>query len=237
VAVYVDDASIPARVPNGRVVHGSRWSHLFADTQRELHEFAAKLALRRSYFQPGQPRGDGSPSPHWHYDLTAGKRQQAIRLGAQPVTAREAIEIIAAREARAEQTLMSDEAAHTAGLAFQAGEYARAARWLDSARLADPSRAPLWHEYGQRVAGAARARAREVTGPDDPRPLYEIVAARLKAAGIGPNEHALKFTQAWNAQRFAAAQQEQPEPGPGGQQSGFEPLPEPGDGAEREATS
>jgi len=84
VAVYVDNASFPARVANGRVVHDSRWSHLFADIQEELHEFAAKLGLRRSYFQPGRPRSDGSPSPHWHFDLTVGKRQQAIRLGASP---------------------------------------------------------------------------------------------------------------------------------------------------------
>ena len=83
-AVYVDNANIPARVANGRVVHDSRWSHLFADTQEELHQFAAQLGLRRSYFQPGRPRSDGSPSPHWHFDLTVGKRQQAIRLGASP---------------------------------------------------------------------------------------------------------------------------------------------------------
>jgi Protein of unknown function (DUF4031) len=233
-AVYVDDASIPARVANGRVVHDYRWSHLFADTQQELHAFAAKLGLCRPYFQPGRPRRDGSPSPHWHYDLTAGKRQQAIRLltagkrqqairlGTQPVTSREAIEIIAAREAQAEQALMADEAAHTTGLAFRAGEYARAARWLAAARLADPSRAPLWHEYGQRVASAARAL--QIVGPDDPRPLGEIVAARLQAAGIGPNEHALRFTRAWNAQQFAAAQQ-QPQPGDGVGETGPGPLP------------
>src|SRR6476646_10485315 len=85
-AVYVDDSNIQATIPDGRARHTSQWSHLFADTQEELHEFAERLGLRRSYFQPGKPRGDGSPSPHWHYDVTAGKRQQAIRLGAQPVT-------------------------------------------------------------------------------------------------------------------------------------------------------
>jgi len=96
--VYVDNAGIPATVPNGRVTHTSRWSHMIADSQDELHEFAARLGLRRSYFQPGRPRGDGSPSPLWHYDVTAGKRQQAIRLGAVAVSWRELPEIIRARD-------------------------------------------------------------------------------------------------------------------------------------------
>ena len=54
--VYVDDARIPARI--GR--HDTRWSHLFADTQTELHEFAARLGLHRRWFQDptkvGKPR-------------------------------------------------------------------------------------------------------------------------------------------------------------------------------------
>jgi hypothetical protein len=233
VAVYVDNASIPARVANGRVVHDSRWSHLFADTQAELHAFAAKLGLRRSYFQPGRPRGDGSPSPHWHYDLTAGKRQQAIRLGAQPVTSRESIEIIAAREARAERARVADQASHAAGLAYRAGEFAKASRWLNVARAADPSRARLWAERAARVHAAARDQAAKVAGPTDERPLDEIVAARLQAAGIGAHDHGLQFARAWNAQRLAAAQEQQPEPGDGAHQPGSEL----GDGAEREAGS
>jgi Protein of unknown function (DUF4031) len=233
VAVYVDDPSIPAQVRNGRVVHDSRWSHLFADTQQELHAFAAKLGLRRSYFQPGRPRGNGSPSPHWHYDLTAGKRQQAIRLGAQPVTARQAIEIIAAREARAERARVADQASHAAGLAYRAGHYAKAARWLTVARVADPSRARLWAERAARVRTAARQQAATVAGPADERPLGEIVAARLQAAGIGACDHALRFTRAWNAQRYAAAQQPQADPGDGA----HEPGPRPADGAQPEAGS
>jgi hypothetical protein len=237
VAVYVDEASAPARVANGRVVHDSRWSHLFADTQEELHQFAEKLGLRRSYFQPGQPQGNGSPAPHWHYDLTVGKRQQAIRLGARPVTSRESIEIIRARETRNEQARVADQASHAAGLAYRAGDYAKASRWLHVARQADPSRAPLWAERAARVHAAAREQAAKVAGPTDDRPLDEIVAARLQAAGIGAHDHGLQFARAWNAQRFATALEQQPEPGDGAHQSGPGPLPEPGDGAEREAGS
>ena len=52
--------------------------HLMADTQEELHAFAARLGLRRSWF---------AASHRWpHYDLTANKRQQALRLGALEVS-------------------------------------------------------------------------------------------------------------------------------------------------------
>lgn len=91
--VYVDDSHIPARV--GRL--NARWSHLFADTQDELHAFAASIGLKRSWFQPGKPRPDGTPSHLWHYDVTDSKREQAIHAGAQPVTWREAAEIMRRR--------------------------------------------------------------------------------------------------------------------------------------------
>jgi hypothetical protein len=98
VTIYVDDANIPATVRNGSRSHTSAWCHLTADTQDELHEFAARLGLKRSYFQPGRPLG-GKPSPFWHYDLTAGKRAQAVALGAREVSARELPAICRAREA------------------------------------------------------------------------------------------------------------------------------------------
>lgn len=89
---YVDDALIPARV--GRF--DSRWSHLIADTQEELHAFATSIGLRRSWFQPGRPLA-GRPSELWHYDVTENKRLQAIRAGAVPVSSRELVEITRAR--------------------------------------------------------------------------------------------------------------------------------------------
>jgi hypothetical protein len=210
--VYVDDAHIQATVPNGRAGHVAQWSHLFADTQEELHAFAAQLDLRRSYFQPGRPRGDGSASPYWHYDVTAGKRQQAIRLGAQPVTPRESIGIIREREARAERARIAGQASHAAGLAYRVGDYAKASQLLGLAREADPARAPLWAEHAARVHAAARDRAAEVAGPDDPRPLAEVLRARLNAARVGADEPGVTFAAAWNAQRFAAAQEPQPDP-------------------------
>ena len=55
--------------------HGHLWCHLFADQAdcQELHDFAARLGMKRQWFQ-----GD-------HYDLVPGRRTRAIELGAQPV--------------------------------------------------------------------------------------------------------------------------------------------------------
>lgn len=72
--VYVDDMRMPARV--GRLK--ARWSHLMADTDEELHTFAARLGLRRSWHQkPGTAIS--------HYDVTDTKRDLALQLGAVPI--------------------------------------------------------------------------------------------------------------------------------------------------------
>lgn len=93
-AVFVDDASIAATV--GR--HTSRWSHLTADTREELHAFAARLGLRRSYYQHRPEANPGSfAAQGWHYDLTSGKREQALRLGAVACTSRELHAVILMR--------------------------------------------------------------------------------------------------------------------------------------------
>jgi hypothetical protein len=100
VTVYVDDARIPARVAG----LSGRWSHLIADTPEELHAFAERLGFKRAWFQ--DPTVNGKPVParpgtraaeNWHYDVTDFKRQQAIMLGAVPVTMRELPGIIEAR--------------------------------------------------------------------------------------------------------------------------------------------
>ena len=72
--VYVDNMQRRAKV--GRLT--AVWSHLMADTSDELHEFAARLGMRRAWVQhPGKPLE--------HYDLTEPKRQMALRLGAAPI--------------------------------------------------------------------------------------------------------------------------------------------------------
>jgi Protein of unknown function (DUF4031) len=71
VTVYVDDWRQPARV--GRIE--ARWSHLTAGTKEELHAFAARLGLKRKWFQD-------KPNGAWHYGVTESRRRQAVRLGA-----------------------------------------------------------------------------------------------------------------------------------------------------------
>ena len=100
-AVYVDDMQRPAKVGRFNAV----WSHLLADTDDELHAFAARLGLKRAWHQhPGTPLS--------HYDVTESKRRQAIRLGAVQIgyLSRESLDLL--RRKRAE---------HRVGAAVQNG--------------------------------------------------------------------------------------------------------------------
>ncbi|KAB0568422.1 MULTISPECIES: DUF4031 domain-containing protein [Pseudomonas] len=65
-AVYVDSEELRWR---GRV-----WCHLVADSLDELHSFAARLGLKRKWFQ--------SESFYPHYDVTVSVRARAVQLGA-----------------------------------------------------------------------------------------------------------------------------------------------------------
>ena len=71
-AVLLDPAVWPWR--------GQLWAHLVSDSSyEELHAFAAALGIPRRGFQ-----GD-------HYDVPASLREQALALGAEPVSARELV--------------------------------------------------------------------------------------------------------------------------------------------------
>ncbi len=69
-------------------------SHLIADSQAELHAFAASLGLKRAWFQA--PPSSSSP----HYDLTATKRSLALKLGARACDKYEFIEKLQALRAQ-----------------------------------------------------------------------------------------------------------------------------------------
>ena len=70
-SVFVDELS-PC-VPSERWPY-QHYCHLFGDTEAELHRFAARLGLRREWFQAHE----------WlpHYDLTLGMQEKAVGLGA-----------------------------------------------------------------------------------------------------------------------------------------------------------
>lgn len=66
--VYVDDV----RYPYGRMV----MCHMFADTLDELHAMADAIGIQRKWFQC-------PPKASWeHYDISLGKKDLAISLGA-----------------------------------------------------------------------------------------------------------------------------------------------------------
>lgn len=89
--VYVDDFRAPATV--GRLK--ARWSHLTADNREELHAFATRIGLRRSWFQD---KGDG----RWHYDVTDTLRDKAIAAGATAIGLREMGSFVSARRKQEE---------------------------------------------------------------------------------------------------------------------------------------
>ncbi len=75
-AVYVDE--ITDFGPKGF------WCHMMADNLDELHDMAARIGLRREWFQ------DKSDYPH--YDLKAPTRALAVSLGALEVTTMDLVE-------------------------------------------------------------------------------------------------------------------------------------------------
>ena len=102
-AVYVDNARIPARVNR---ING-RWSHLTADTVEELNEFALDLGLSLQWFQTcKRPCHSRLPCVHWHYDVVDFMRERAIRAGAKPIDVREMGALTRARR----QALLAEDA-------------------------------------------------------------------------------------------------------------------------------
>jgi hypothetical protein len=77
VTVYVDEVR---RWPTKIACFRRGSCHLTADTVEELHVFAFRLGLRREWYQP-------KSSPH--YDLTPGRRLDALERGAVFVPAKE----------------------------------------------------------------------------------------------------------------------------------------------------
>lgn len=88
-AVYVDELRTirPADSKPQAQRNGDRWCHMTADSEQELHEFAARLGLKRTWYQVG-----GRKVWHWylsHYDLVPSKRALAVRYGAREVSLEE----------------------------------------------------------------------------------------------------------------------------------------------------
>ena len=70
-SVYVDS---PTTYPT--TIRHKTFSHMWADSEDELHEMAQFLGLKRAWHQPNPPHSIS------HYDITPPKRTLAIRAGA-----------------------------------------------------------------------------------------------------------------------------------------------------------
>ena len=88
--VYVHKLEGQGRAFFGRTGHPDPWFVLTADTDDELHAFAANLGLTHVMFRPGTPAGPHQAPVAAHYDVTLGEHDRAVALGAQAVTPREA---------------------------------------------------------------------------------------------------------------------------------------------------
>lgn len=77
-SIMVDDPAYPFR--------GQNYCHMMstltnrAQAEQELHDFAARLGLKRQYFQQSLR--------HPHYDLSPSKRRLAIQMGATVVSSK-----------------------------------------------------------------------------------------------------------------------------------------------------
>lgn len=82
--VYVDELRAWTSAPTGKWRYGMS-CHMVADSLEELHAFAQTIGLRRDWFQ----RSTGAGWPH--YDLTARRRDAAVRAGAIELSCRQLV--------------------------------------------------------------------------------------------------------------------------------------------------
>lgn len=88
--VYVHKLRGQSRAFFGHTSRSDPWFVLTADTDEELHAFAASLGLTRIMFRPGQEALPKQEPVAGHYDVTLGERDRAVALGAQQITPGEA---------------------------------------------------------------------------------------------------------------------------------------------------
>jgi hypothetical protein len=88
--VFVHQLQGQGRTFFGRTARPDPWFVLTAETDDELHAFAASLGLTRVMFRPGTQALPHQEPVAAHYDVTRGERDRAVALGARVITPAEA---------------------------------------------------------------------------------------------------------------------------------------------------
>ncbi|SDT36843.1 protein of unknown function [Jiangella sp. DSM 45060] len=147
--VYVDDMRRRARVTGT----WGTWSHLFADTHHELMAFAAQLDMHPEWLQcPGTHRE--------HFDLVDTKRNQAIGLGAVPISyPRETGALMQAKRAHAELGTCPDGDTVTSGEPLQLALFGEVAPVARDPQRVQMSRQRPWRADHPNVIVVARPTA------------------------------------------------------------------------------
>lgn len=96
--VYVHKLRGQSHVLFGKTATPDPWFSLTADTEDELHAFAARLSLTRTMFRPATPAGSQAPVAG-HYVISHGEHDRAVALGAQAISPAEAEEMARLRSA------------------------------------------------------------------------------------------------------------------------------------------
>jgi Protein of unknown function (DUF4031) len=88
--VYVHKLGGQSRLFYGRTTGPDPWFLLTADTDDELHAFAASLGLTPIMFRPAKEALPSQKPEAAHYVIDSGERDRAVGLGAQLISPREA---------------------------------------------------------------------------------------------------------------------------------------------------
>ena len=97
--VYAHKLGGQGRAFFGRTAGPDRWFILTADTDDELHAFAASLGLTRAMFRPGKEALPKQEPLAGHYLITMGEHNRALALGAKLISRREADRMLRLRAA------------------------------------------------------------------------------------------------------------------------------------------
>ncbi|QIM18260.1 DUF4031 domain-containing protein [Leucobacter coleopterorum] len=171
-AILIDPPAWPA--------HGTLWSHLVSDTSYdELHAFAARLNVPRRGFDLD------------HYDVPASLYEQAIALGARPISGREIVHRLQDAGLRVRQ-VDRQSVAPVRRRQYLVGEWAELGERLG---VADPGHSGSeWHSLGSQLVDRWNEPHRSY---HDERHLEDVLLALNQLAARGESISDTTLLAAW----------------------------------------